>query len=372
MGIQGTPLVSIIVPAFNAERTICKCIDSIFHQTLKEIEVIVVNDGSHDRTREILLDYRNRYEKLKIINKNNEGVSAARNNGMKEAKGKYIAFIDADDYISKTFCEKMVAASKLDLPEDGGISVDVVVCDYTTSLLCFRKYNQMLVGRPLANKSEIERLLLLPLLKGESDYIQIYKCTNKLYRRAFIENNHIRFPNDIRHGEDHVFVTRTFRFANYVTFVGESLYTYRRFLRMETATTSERLDAYAETLKWRRHLEEIASQYPIGSKIYESSISTPLEKIQRAENHIKALFQASDPEKAKPFIRQIFEDETYHYGLAMVDTSLMNPLQRQEKEAVDNNDYEFWLHVMHRIVEKQPKKQYSLVQKVRRIISLWG
>lgn len=107
------PLVSIIIPAYQAEKTIKKCLDSIFSQTFQDFEVIVVNDGSTDKTQEILNNYlaklsKKNQSRFQIINQKNQGANAARNRGAKEAKGKYLLFCDADIEMMPQMLEKMV------------------------------------------------------------------------------------------------------------------------------------------------------------------------------------------------------------------------------------------------------------------------
>lgn len=96
------PKYSIIIPVYNVEKYIKKCLDSVFNQSFKDYEVIVVNDGTKDNSMEIVNDYD-----VKIINQENQGLSAARNNGVKHAKGEYILFIDSDDYIEKNLLEEI-------------------------------------------------------------------------------------------------------------------------------------------------------------------------------------------------------------------------------------------------------------------------
>ena len=99
------PEVSIIIPVYNARDSIAKCIDSIINQTFLNFEVILVNDGSTDDTLSVLLKYEHDYENIRVINKRNEGVAVTRNKAIFEAKGKYIMFIDNDDFIDKDYIE---------------------------------------------------------------------------------------------------------------------------------------------------------------------------------------------------------------------------------------------------------------------------
>lgn len=116
-------MISIIVPIYNMEKYLAKCLESLVNQTSKNIEIICVNDGSIDKSKEILNSFKKKYPKLiKVINKENGGLSDARNAGIKKAKGEYIGFVDSDDWVELDMFEKMYnyAIKK---------SLDIVVCD---------------------------------------------------------------------------------------------------------------------------------------------------------------------------------------------------------------------------------------------------
>jgi glycosyltransferase involved in cell wall biosynthesis len=93
------PKVSIVIPVYNVEKYLRQCLDSVVNQTLKDIEIICVNDGSTDNSLQILEEYANKDDRIKIINKDNGGLSSARNAGLEIATGVYIGFVDSDDYI---------------------------------------------------------------------------------------------------------------------------------------------------------------------------------------------------------------------------------------------------------------------------------
>ncbi|AKL98105.1 glycosyltransferase family 2 protein [Endomicrobium proavitum] len=102
---EKTPLISIIVPVWNVEKYLARCLDSVFAQTFKNFEIICVNDGSPDNSAEILEEYSKKDSRIRIINQENQGLSAARNSGMRKAKGKYIYFLDSDDFIHPQLLE---------------------------------------------------------------------------------------------------------------------------------------------------------------------------------------------------------------------------------------------------------------------------
>ena len=104
--------ISIIVPVYNTEKYLEKCLNSLISQTLEDIEILCINDGSTDNSIKILEQYANRDSRIKIINKKNAGVSAARNTGISQAKGEYLGFVDSDDYVDLNFYEKLYNTAK--------------------------------------------------------------------------------------------------------------------------------------------------------------------------------------------------------------------------------------------------------------------
>ena len=114
--------VSIIVPVYNVEKYINRCLDSLVNQTLKEIEIIVVNDESPDNSEEIIIEYQKKYNNIKYYKKTNGGLSDARNYGIKYASGEYIGFVDSDDYVDLSMFEKLYEKAFKE-------NLDIVVCD---------------------------------------------------------------------------------------------------------------------------------------------------------------------------------------------------------------------------------------------------
>ena len=115
--------VSVIVPVYNAEKYLNRCIDSLTNQTLEDIEMIFVNDGSTDNSINILKSYKEQDKRIVIIDKANEGVSEARNQGISKAKGDYIFFVDSDDWIDLNTLENMYETAIKD-------DIDIVMCSY--------------------------------------------------------------------------------------------------------------------------------------------------------------------------------------------------------------------------------------------------
>ena len=117
------PCISIIIPAYNAEKYIEKCLQSIIYQEYKDFEVIIVNDGSTDNTKEICKKYADLDSRIRLISTENKGAGSARNTGLTEAQGRYISFIDADDFVSENYYSRMYK-----MIEEG--NADIAECHY--------------------------------------------------------------------------------------------------------------------------------------------------------------------------------------------------------------------------------------------------
>ena len=112
-------MISIVVPIYNSEKWLEKCVKSLINQTYQDIEILLINDGSKDRSLEICNEYAKKDNRIVVIDKENEGVSATRNLGIKKAQGEFIQFVDSDDYADVQMCEKLLNAIE---------NVDLVVC----------------------------------------------------------------------------------------------------------------------------------------------------------------------------------------------------------------------------------------------------
>ena len=171
------PKVSIIVPVYNVEKYIDKCLSSLVNQTLNDIEIIIVNDGSIDNSEQIILKYKEKYpSKLVYLKKENGGLSDARNFGMPYAKGDYIAFLDSDDYVELDTYEKLYNRA---IQTDA----DMVECDF------YWEYSDKKIHDTSAN------------YKDESDMYANARVVawNKLYKKDLIINSGIKFPKGLRY-----------------------------------------------------------------------------------------------------------------------------------------------------------------------------
>lgn len=217
----GTRKISVIVPVFNGEATIARCIDSILGQTLEDLELIVVDDGSTDATEQICRSYKD--PRLIFCHKENGGVSSARNLGLSMAGGKYVGFVDADDGIVPEMYEKMYAACE-------EFNADICVCDYKIVFDNGREanYTDLLRGGYFS-ETEIQNEAL-PVFLGNIDASGSIGNTDwgvmrRIYRRSFVIAHQICFDETLSNSEDCLFCYMATYFAKGLVYLkNEQLY----------------------------------------------------------------------------------------------------------------------------------------------------
>ena len=208
-----TPKVSIIIPVYNVEKYLRECLDSVINQTLKDIEIIIVNDGSTDNSIEIIQDYSNNCKNIKVINKQNEGCYKARNVGLETAKGEYIAFLDSDDYIEFNMYEKLYSKAKetdADIVSSNYSILEnnkIKIVDFSSSIELLKKTNNKLVGA--------ENILLDAVI------------WSRIFKRQMLIDKGIMFHSDIHTADDAFFHALTMLNANKIIYIPDVLYTYR-------------------------------------------------------------------------------------------------------------------------------------------------
>ena len=211
--------VSVIVPVYNAEPYLRQCLDSIVGQTLPEIEIICVDDGSTDSSPAILEEYRAHDGRVRIIRQENLYAGAARNAGMAAAQGKYLMFWDADDYFDVTALEKLYAKCEAD-------QADICVCGGK------QYYEDKGIELPTGVYLSMKRVPETVPFNRLSNPDYIYGFTNaapwnKMFRRSFVEEQGLRFQ-PVRNGNDVYFVVCALGLADRITVVNEPLICYRR------------------------------------------------------------------------------------------------------------------------------------------------
>lgn len=315
--------ISVIIPAYNAERFLKETLDSVLYQTFRNLEIIVVNDASTDGTAAIIDDYAARDQRIRVLHKSkNEGVSWARNDALEMATGEYLLFADSDDWMEADTCERALEA----LEAQGA---DLVMWSYIREVGEDSRPKRLFDG-PRTFDAVAVREKLYRRMVGVYDEELAHPenadalCTiwGKLYRRELIEANHIRFPDIRKTGtyEDGLFNLEVLHHVRKAVYLDEFLYHYRRSLDGSLST------AYKSDLpqKWqymfglirehirRNSLDETFSQ-ALANRIALSMI--PLG-INEAENPAGATAVVWG-------LRGILRDEEYRSALHSLDISPM-------------------------------------------------
>ena len=210
--------VSIIVPAYNVENYIEKCLESLVNQTLKEIEIIIVNDGSTDGTKQKIEKFLLAYpEKIKYLEKINGGLSSARNYGIPSATGKYIGFVDSDDYVELDMYEKMYEKAERE-------QADLVECDFIWEY---------------PNKQKVDTGKIYHSKKDALMYARVV-AWNKLIKRETLEKANIQFPKGLRY-EDTEFFYKLLPSLNKIGFIKTPMVHYVQRSNSIANTQNERV-----------------------------------------------------------------------------------------------------------------------------------
>lgn len=207
-------LVSIIIPAYNSEKYLSQCLNSVIKQSYKDIEIIVINDGSTDGTRLICEKYKAKDARIVVINKNNGGISSARNTGVKNANGSYIMFLDSDDYLSSKCVEECV---KLMMSQN----VEMIKYSYWKTKYCFRKkYNYATQSKIAISKKDYRKMIYENIFYSY-DFSNVWT----MFIKADIARK-IEFQN-YKIGEDFLYAIQCLLSCKSIYILNKPLYFYR-------------------------------------------------------------------------------------------------------------------------------------------------
>lgn len=245
------PKISIIVPVYNVENYLSKCINSILDQTFSDFELILIDDKSPDKSGKICDDYAKRDNRIMVIHKEtNQGVSAARNDGLDVAKGEYVTFVDSDDWVEPDFLEYLygLAVEK---------SADIVTCtlQYDGDAVKF--------GRTLGTYEGIEKQKNVSIRAEDFSWGKWYSFDGaacKLYVRNLIEKNNIRFNLLLSNGEDALFYANVMLYSKHCVASTKALYHY--FIRANGASNLRTKKQYASTAKaWHMIMQRLDTHW---------------------------------------------------------------------------------------------------------------
>lgn len=212
--------LSIVIPAYNAEKTISRCLDSVLAQNYFDYEVIVVNDGSTDNTDKICAKYIENDEKVRLISQKNKGVSAARNTGISEANGEYILFIDADDYIENNTFGFLLGG--IEDKHDGALfGYNLLgIGNWGSDIDVLRRMIEK-NGNDISASNILEHVLTI-----NPDEELLGYSVRYLYKREIIKRNSIKFDTSLRISEDYKFIVEYLRHSKLIYVLDKKLYNY--------------------------------------------------------------------------------------------------------------------------------------------------
>ena len=280
--------ISIIIPVYNSEKSLEKCLTSVINQNYRDIEIIIINDGSKDSSQLIIEQYSKIDKRIKAIRTENKGVSNARNLGIQNANGKYICFLDSDDYVDKDMYSELVKQIKEN---------DMIICGW----------KQEEVNNNMEVKlSEIEGDLQKVIESVPNKDITKYTNPpwNKMFKLELIKKNMIDFNSSISLGEDYIFNLKVMVKCRKIKTITNALYYYKietNGLNLKKRTIQEYWDNYSRVIK---NLEEINDE---NEEINIDGLV--LNEISSTLYHLINFYE--DKREVKKIIKEISNDEIF-------------------------------------------------------------
>jgi glycosyltransferase involved in cell wall biosynthesis len=334
---MSNPKITFIIPVYNVERYLRECLDSVVNQTLKEIQIICINDGSTDNSPAILNEYVAQDQRISVINLPNGGQSIARNTAYDYVKGDYILFVDSDDFIDLTAAEKLYAQA---IQTNADITLfDVFYCNDKSAPYKFtRKYSQ-----PETISDRDKRIKLILESSGT--------MWDKFYRSDLLLRNKIKCPEKL-YGQDQAVAFLSLAVAERVTIFPEPLYYYR----MVAGSTSH------SYFKHKRQTDTISVYVFIRDELVRLGIfgdfaeSFSVRKLRVFYRHFRRATYMSESERMKIFRSNISEDDIKYFR------KNQNYFKRNERRVlsciIDGKPLLLWDKICDQLVRLTPFVDY--------------
>ena len=299
--------LSVIVPVYNSQNYLRKCVESILNQTFKNLELILVNDGSSDQSAELCEEYEERDDRVRVIHKKNGGASSARNAGIEAAKGAFIAFVDADDYIEPNLYELVMPKAYHN---------DIVFFHYTIEKEGKEKQIYQRKLMELKNNSHNFMLFYTDNKCGEESILSVFSWRS-IYNADLIKHNGISFPISLRTGEDRIFLFKLLLVANSIG-VADEVFGYHYVIRGSASLTGHK--DLVKYIPWLFEQncnmdEEEQSVCKINTMLSEKDLSSI--RLQRAEKMRQQIIVnefKNNKENAKANMRKYWKIEFFRYS----------------------------------------------------------
>ena len=269
MAFDNTPKISVVIPVYNAEKDIDRCMQSIYNQTFTDYEVILVNDGSADQSLAKCRAHAEKDARIKVIDQENQGSGPARNAGIEAARGEYLYFCDADDEIAPNLLERVYAVAEETKVDLVVFSVHAKITDSKTGAV-LREYDTAKEERIFPDRASFRQAFSKLYYEG----VLFGAPYNKLFRAAVIRQNGVRFP-DLRRGQDEVFNMRYYRYTSSCKIIPDALYLYYQF------------DDQGRNKKYR------LNYFQTTTKTYFQTLSGLLKELEADDEYSRRKFQNS-------------------------------------------------------------------------------
>ena len=309
-------MYSIIIPVYDSEKYLCRCIDSVLNQTRSDFELILIDDGSKDQSADMCKEYAKKDDRVKYIRQENAGVSAARNKGISIASGDYMGFVDSDDEICPDMYETLLSVA-----EKSG--ADVVICDAVTVYSDGIKEYDTLPGVPsdeIISKKDIKPENLL-YMAGAS-----WRC---IYKRKLFDDKNIRFPIGIKLSEDRIFNIIAMGCADGIYYKKTGL--YLRHIVVGSAVNKYHGDYFSTVIRASEKTEEALRYCGFGEDFVE------IYGKQTVNGAMSAVYNEFHKDSPKSFskkisaVREICENERVQRALGIHGNDFKCRLMKKKK-----------------------------------------
>ncbi len=308
-------LVSVIIPVYNSEKTLRKCVESVQNQTYKNLEIILVDDGAFDDSSVICDTISLEDNRVQTVHVKNGGAGKARNTGIYMSHGQYIVFVDSDDYIEDSMILELCQRIKLDKS------------DACTSDLSEKPLSESFCTS--FSDSDLEKILFVL-----SSNLMYGPC-QKIYRASIIKNYNVIFLNDLNYGEDMVFNIRYMRHTDTISYVNKNFYHYIR----------DNQDSLSQRVRWDMFDNDMVFEEQLRDLFIEKNIFT--DRIKEydayrifgvAYDSLFLLTRKDCPFKhseIKQYINNIIQNDLVQWSLSFVDTDkyvswMIDPMKRKQ------------------------------------------
>lgn len=277
-------MISVIIPVYNVDKYLDRCMNSILHQSYQNLQIICIDDGSNDQSAEILDGYAQKDLRVEVYHTSNQGVSAARNTALNKVRGEYFTFVDPDDWIEQEMLETMLNAIE-------STQADIASCTYSKDdgITCKKMENAVYVAEGVYGKNEFLKLMFM---RDRYRAVGAYIWTRLFRTKVFLaDGNRLSFDQDIYYGEGALFTTRAMMCSERVAYINKALYHYCQNEASATHNSERKLEgngvlaAYERIIATLEDNEISTKTITYAKRFYAYWASSLVEDAQKANTH---------------------------------------------------------------------------------------